>query len=127
MVKDNRLLPRGWTPNGPPGFTHAAVTAPVGHAADDPDFTDGSGSDTLTYDVPLPTGVATGGQVIATLYYQATPPSFLRDRFTTTPNGPNTQRLYYLASRLDLSQTHIPDWKLELASDAEMIPETDGG
>ena len=40
----------------------------------------------------------------ATLYYQATPPYYLNDRFKAAPNGAATQRLYYLASHLDLTE-----------------------
>lgn len=121
VVKDNRLLPLGWTPQGPPGFTLPETTAPEGSAAEDADFTDGSGSDTLVYDVPLPAGFQPGGRVLATLYYQATPPSYLRDRFTTVPEGPNTQRLHYLASHLSVEGTNIDDWKLRVAGDVERI------
>ncbi len=64
-IKDNRLLPRGWKPDGP----HARETAPVGVADDD--FV--GGGDTVTYRVALPAQTA---NVIATvwLHYQPIPP-----------------------------------------------------
>jgi len=45
-LKDNRLLPRGWKPDHP----DAARTVPVG-IGNDTDFR--SGSDTVTYDLPV--------------------------------------------------------------------------
>jgi hypothetical protein len=121
-VKDNRLLPRGWTRPGPPGFrpAWAEATAPHGDAAHDPDFTDGSGSDLVTYEVDLPPGFATGTVAIA-LYYQAIPPAYLRDRFTTAA-GRDTQRLHYLTSRLNLEGTNIRGWKLLVQSATGTVP-----
>ena len=48
-IKKNRLLPRGWKPDGP----HAAETKPHGSAAKDPDYLSGCGCDTIVYKVPL--------------------------------------------------------------------------
>jgi hypothetical protein len=52
------------------------------------------------------------------MYYQAIPPSWLHQRFTTAPGGQATKRLYYLASRLDLDGTSMEHWKLPLVSSA---------
>src|SRR5690606_26963959 len=77
VVKENRLLPRGWTASGPPGFDYAAETVPHGEAVRDPDF--GAGGDEVQYRIPL---AATGAVTVrAALYYQTIPPSYLRDRF----------------------------------------------
>lgn len=67
-TKDNRILPRGWKPDGP----HAADTRPVGTDGD-LDFADGA--DVVTYDIALP---ETAGDVlvIAQLQYQAIPPAW---------------------------------------------------
>jgi phosphoenolpyruvate carboxylase len=73
---------------------------PLG-VGDDPRYKDGSGSDEITYKVPL-AAIPRAAKVAATLYYQAIPPSYLQDRFTTA-DGYETQRLYYLASHLATS------------------------
>jgi hypothetical protein len=115
VIKDNRLLPIGWTKKGPSGFEYADETMPHGNVLDDPQFLDGTGSDVINYAITLPAG-AQPAQVVATMYYQSIPPSYLRDRFTTAPTGKATQRLYYLASHLNLQGTNITDWKLRLSS-----------
>ena len=51
----------------------------------------------------------------ATLYYQATPPFYLQDRFCTS-NSKDTKRLYYVAGKLDLSGTAAQDWKLRVVT-----------
>ena len=128
-VKDNRLLPIGWTEQGPdlsnprnwleaayaksipPKFLEA--TYPKGQARDDPNYRNGKGISIVKYDFPLPPGAAT---VTATLYYQAIPPYYLADRFRIGSNGPNTRRLYYLTSNLDWKDTPFANWKLMIAS-----------
>ncbi len=89
---------------------------------DDPDYASG-GEDTLTYAIPLadlPSG-ASPASLRATLYYQATPPFFLQDRFCTA-KGPDTERLYYLAGHLDLGGTAAEGWKLAIGSGQAAIP-----
>lgn len=124
--KDNRLLPHGArTPGTEPfraKFGDSEVTAafmkatlPEGKALDDPDFL--PGEDRTEYRITLPQGVNPASvKVSATLYSQSIPPYFLKQRFETAPQGPATQRLYYLASRLQTEGTLIEDWKLETAS-----------
>jgi hypothetical protein len=114
-VKDNRLLPLGWTRAGPPGFhpEWAEATAPRGDAAADPRFV--AGSHTVTYRVGLPRSVVQGGSVVARLYYQSVPPYYLKDRFATA-QGPEGQRLHYIASRLNVKGTAIESWKLLVQS-----------
>ena len=51
----------------------------------------------------------------ATLYYQATPPYFLQDRFCTSQSE-DTQRLYFLAGHLNLDDTPARSWKLKVVS-----------
>lgn len=137
-VKDNRLLPKGWSAAGPVGFKEAyspdpaeaqealAATHPEGDALQDEQFLDGSGSDIITYQPVLPAKVleqvAQGRplSVTAALYYQAIPPYYLQDRFTTA-QGENTQRLYYLTSHLNVRSTSIENWKLLTASDSAPV------
>jgi hypothetical protein len=118
-VKDNRLLPLGWTKQGPDpslngDFLHA--TWPKGDAEKDPDYNDGKGTDAVTYRIDLPPDVDPSRvSVRATLYYQSIPPYYLNDRFTAS-NGDATRRLYYFTSNLNLSETPMADWKIAIAS-----------
>jgi hypothetical protein len=121
-VKDNRLLPSGWTDEGPAGFTpeFAEATRPHGEAAHDADFIDGTGSDMVTYVANVPNSGNPPLQVRATLYYQSIPPRYLKDRFTQA-SGPATRRLHYLGSRLDDSTTPFPGWKFAVAADTRAV------
>lgn len=112
-VKDNRLLPKGWTLAGPPGMEAHFVeaTKPFGEAAEDPDFVDGTGSDTILYRMSLPDGAAGPFTVEASLYYQAIPPYYLQQRFEQA-RGPATQRLHHIGSLLDVKNSPFPQWKL---------------
>jgi hypothetical protein len=123
IVKDNRLLPYGWTPSGPPGFTEefAEATSPHGIAASDSDFTDGHGRDLISYVSKIPPGATGPFKVRATLYYQSIPPVYLNDRFNQA-DGPATRRLHYLGAHLDDSQTTFPNWKQLVSSDEEDVP-----
>lgn len=120
VIKDNRLLPRGWSEKGPgPGlkgkFLEATHPGPL--AKNDERYQDGSGSDVVTYKVNLPAGVDPNDcEVHVTLYYQSIPPYFLQSLFETAPNGPATQRLHYICSNMDLSDTPIKDWKLPVTT-----------
>lgn len=125
IVKDNRLLPRGWKKEGP----HPALrgeflraTHPCPTTSKDPRYTDGSGSDEVAYRVTVPPGVDPRRLTVrATLYYQAIPPYFLHSLFTTAPDGPATQRLHYICSNIDLRGTPIENWKLPVASATTVI------
>lgn len=67
--KDNRLLPKGWRPDGP----HASDTAPMGIGAD-VDFT--AGGDGVSFAVPLAED-APKVQVVAWVHYQPIPPHWV--------------------------------------------------
>jgi hypothetical protein len=120
IVKDNRLLPIGWTENGPDPSLNGRfleATHPEGSAAHDPDYEDGRGTDRITYQITLPPGVnAPNCTVHATLRYQAIPPYYLNARFSSAPGGDATRRLYYLTSNLELAGTSTEGWTLPLAS-----------
>ncbi len=124
--KDNRLLPQGWraasefASEGQVMQQFMAATDPHG-VGSDPDYQDQGaafpGEDNLTYRISLPEGVdAANLTVSATLYYQAIPPYWLHQRFKAAPDGPATQRLYYMASRLNLTGTPMENWKLKLVT-----------
>ena len=118
-VKDNRVLPSGWTEHGPdPSLNGRFLAATHAEAVDgDPDYVNGLGEDRITYRIELPPGVKPAQTTVqATLYYQATPPYYLNDRFRAAPNGAATQRLYYLASHVAFDGTPAEDWKLKITS-----------
>lgn len=127
QLKDNRLLPFGWTSTGPlnpdktpyipADYLHETHPVKVGG---DPSYADGSGTNVVRYEIPLSAFTARNVSVTATLYYQSIPPYFLRDRFTQAPNGPATQRLYYLTSNLQTKGTPIENWKLQITSASQV-------
>jgi hypothetical protein len=112
-IKKNRLLPRGWRPDGP----RAAETRPHGSAAKDPDYLNGCGCDTLIYKIPL-NRVPNAAKVRAQLFYQTIPPYYLHQRFNDTYDpakhnaAENTQRLMDFVARLNVGATEIHEWKL---------------
>jgi len=121
-AKDNRLLPSGFLPLEDrteialalgAGADLAQDVEPYG-VGDDPDYREGGG-DSLVYEVDLAELRGTPAAVQATLYYQATPPFYLQDRFCTSKSQ-DTQRLYFLAGHLNLEGTEAESWKLELVS-----------
>ena len=125
-MKDNRLLPAGFLPLDDRisiadalGANHelAEDVAPVA-VGDDPDYQTG-GADTVTYRVPLAQLRGRAVAVRATLYYQATPPYYLQDRFCTS-RSEDTARLYYLTGRLNVAATPIKDWKLQVGPSARV-------
>jgi hypothetical protein len=140
VVKDNRLLPRGWTPTvelarqeglGSPKLSaedlvhHVLPDLPDGKGGevDDPWYKPkaqgglGGGGDALTYAVPLADLLgAQPASVRVTLYYQAIPPFYLQDRFCSTPNQPDTERLFFVAGHANLDGTRAAGWKLQVVS-----------
>lgn len=133
QLKDNRLLPYGWTITGPlrpdntayipAAYLHQTQPENVGG---DPAYANGSGTNVVRYEVPLPPGMIAGMNannltVKATLYYQSIPPYYLNDRFRQAPNEPATQRLYYLTSNLQTKGTAIENWKFEIAKASQPI------
>jgi hypothetical protein len=117
-VKDNRLLPLGWTAKGPdPSLSGYFLEATYPHAVgDDGHYQDGSGTSVVTYEVPL-NGIDPASLTLtATIYHQSIPPYYLKMRFDEAPDYPATKRLYYLASNLNTSGTPIANWKLKIVS-----------
>ena len=129
IPKDNRLLPRGWTKEGPAPksfnreFLHA--TLPEGDAVSDPAYQNGSGTSIVRYEIPLSRLARANTSkltVKATLYYQSIPPYYLTQRFEQAPHAPATQRLFYLTSRLNTQGTPIEGWKLLVATSPARAP-----
>lgn len=119
-VKDNRLLPLGWTKQGPDPSSlngrYLEATYPHGTAKNDPDYASGKGIDRVQYRVILPPDVDTKNvSVRASLYYQNIPPYYLQQRFTIG-KGEATRRLYYIASNLNLNGSPMENWKILITS-----------
>jgi len=120
-VKDNRLLPHGYLPEAERidialalgADREMAIDAGSTAVGDDPDYADGanSGTDSLIYRVPAEDLDGTPASVRARLYFQATPPFYLQDRFCTA-QGDDRDRLYFMAGHLDLDGTTAEGWKL---------------
>ena len=70
----------------------------------------------MRYEIPLSAFAAKNLSVTASLYYQSIPPYFLNDRLSQAPNGPATQRLYYVTSNLQTKGTPIENWKFLIAT-----------
>ena len=125
-MKDNRLLPQGFLDLNVRRRIAAALGAEAdlaedaGAAAvgDDPDYRAG-GRDAIVYRIPLSELAGRPAAVQATLYYQATPPYYMQDRFCTTADD-DTRRLYYLAGNLPLAGTPAADWKLRVVTSGQI-------
>lgn len=130
--KDNRLLPAGWRPadafDGEILQQYMAATEPEGIGGD-PDYTRGrTGRDRVRYAITLPQGTdAARATVRVTLNYQAFQPYWLKRKFELSGDDPATQRLYYLASRLNTAGTVIDDWKLPLVTCTKTASRTSSG
>lgn len=119
-VKDNRLLPAGWSVRGPADLKipeqFLEATWPKGEAMKDPSYRSGKGQSIVRYEIPLPSGAnANNVSASVALYLQTLPPYFLADRYKT--GTPATGRLKYLATSLGtLAETDFENWKLLIAS-----------
>ena len=115
-LKNNRLMPHGWSEKGP----DAAETAPIGEAATDDHYKDGKGTDVLKYDIALKLPPEEQISVTATLYYQSIPPYYLKQRFKYI-DQPATRNLYYFIHELNLQRKEMKDWKLEIDQDSKTL------
>ena len=127
IVKDNRLLPRGWRSSGPPHpvpefYLHA--TYPKGRAASDPSYRDGLGHAIVRYVIPLPRGADIRSLALtASLYYQSWAPYFVAQRRAV--KGSASSRFAALIDHLDLRSTPLDDWKLLITRTSSVIaPQT---
>lgn len=118
IVKNNRLLPQGWSATGP----SAEFTQPEG-VNGDPNYSDGSGSSVVRYAIPLSSQLANAASVVATLYYQSIPPYYLRQRGESA-SGSDTDRLKNMVCYLNVNGTNspIPNWRLQIARASAAIP-----
>jgi hypothetical protein len=118
IVKDNRLLPQGWTPTGPKGLViphkYLESTFPI-NVNGDPQYANGSGKSIVRYVVTLPAGAtAQNVSVKVSVQYQSEPPYFLASRYGT--NTPATKRLQYLNTNMKLDDTPFASWKLQICT-----------
>jgi mono/diheme cytochrome c family protein len=123
-LKDNRLLPLGWSRTGPTPTLPAyflEATYPHGGASTDPRYLDGRGHAVVRYAIVLPRGVNTAHlRITATLYYESFTPQFLRDRSSGT--GTASVRLKVIVSNLDVANTALRDWKIRIGADSVALP-----
>lgn len=117
IVKNNRLLPQGWSATGP----SADMTKPVG-VNNDPNYSDGSGSSVVRYAIPLSSQLANAASIVATLYYQSIPPYYLRQRGESA-SGNDTDRLKNMVCYLNVNGNNspIPNWRLQIAKASAAI------
>ena len=96
----------------------------------DPDYAGAGsdGSDSLTYRIPVEALKGEPTSVRVTVYSQALMPAWLRQRFSLAAEAraaglttPETDRLLYVASRLELSGTGLDHWKLPLVTETRPI------
>jgi len=131
-IKDNRLLPKGaqssevFKDQGEVIYQFMQATDPNIESikGDSCYIASGNeklkGQDQIIYRVPLPNGGRCDNLSIkVTMYSQAIPPYYLKQRFSIAPEGEATQRLYYLASNLNLDSTIMENWKLPLVSSTQ--------
>lgn len=116
-VKDNRLLPKGWRAldGADPGIPADAHDDMMPHGTDgDTDYSGdaSAGADTTEYRIPL-AAIDGAASVEADLFYQTLPPYYLRDVFENG-DGVETNRLFYIASHLELAGTTIDNWRLRI-------------
>jgi hypothetical protein len=122
-IKDNRLLPVGWSLHGPKDLKipepYLDATLPVGDALKDPVYLAGKGQSIVRYEIPLPAGANSENvHASVSLYSQTMPPYFLADRYQT--DTPATKRLTFLANSLGtLDGTDYANWKLLIGSAAK--------
>lgn len=123
-LKDNRILPDGFLPIAERqsiamalgAGTDLAIEAGAFGVDGDPAY-EGGGFDSLTYEIDAATLSAEPASVQVRLYYQATPPFYLQDRFCTA-KGPDANRLFDMVGRLNLDDTPAEGWKLQVAETA---------
>ncbi len=161
IVKDNRLLPSGWLPDSAWQGTEERLGLNVKNMAEitkarlstpdpDPYYTDRAltvlGADTLRYLIPRSDLGATPDSVVARIRYQTIPPYYLLARFKDGVKdgryGPETQRLIYMASRLNLDlglkSTNVPivspesfqvmdGWTMVVSSTGRKVGASGGG
>jgi hypothetical protein len=114
--KDNRLLPAGWTMDGPEDLNmpdlYLESTRPKGEARKDKVYLQGKGQSIVKYVIPLPAGVDPASvHATVSLYSQTLPPYFLEDRYQTKTKA--TGRLQFLVNSLaTLDGTDYSNWKL---------------
>lgn len=119
-IKDNRLLPAGWSFNGPPDLKipefFLEATRPKGDAAKDPVYLAGKGQSIVRYEIAIPPNLQNQSvSVQVSLYLQTLPPYFLADRYQTATSA--TGRLKYLTGSLGtLNDTDFSNWKLLVAT-----------
>jgi hypothetical protein len=96
----------------------------------DPEYNEKPGGDSVRYRIPL-SKIAGAVSIEATLNSQAVTPSWLWERFSLANEAkkagfdtPATDRLYYLASTLNLDDSALKGWKFKVTTAKQPIPMT---
>lgn len=118
VLKDNRLVPTGFS------TSHFAydTTKIVGDAESDADFNytgsvEGSGTDMIQFHIPM-YGYTGDLNIVATLYYQAIPKTYLDEMFTySSPEISLFQGMFNATDQTPLLVTQIKDGNLFVAVD----------
>ena len=87
----------------------------------DPNYADGSGSNTVSCVVALNPKTSAAASVRATLYYQAIPPYYLQQR-ATDATGIDTERLKFYRQNLKVTGTKIENRKLRIVVAVHSVP-----
>jgi len=110
-VKDNRILPKGWSSSGP----FAEDTGPVALAGKKT-----AGVDLVSYSIPR-SAIPEAAAIRVALHYQSIPPYYLVDRASLLAAAPGvdhrgTDRLMYIALHLDTANPQVggANWKVPL-------------
>lgn len=109
-VKDTRLLPRGWSPDGPYADVTKLSILNQESQRSEPFKPETPGTRTIRYQ--LPDTLEDVAVVRASIFYQSIPPYYIQDRLAY--DTPETQRLYYMASHLSTEDTPIEGWVLPM-------------
>ncbi len=122
-IKNNRILPAGWSPTGP----HADKTRPVKLGGDPVAKPDQIGFDEITYKIPS-RAIPFGMSIRAEVFYQALPPYYLNERSRT--QGEASQRLTALTTSLKFTSntsaapSKIQGWRVSLGKSTQLRPQS---
>ena len=119
-VKDTRLLPQGWQPDGPYADVTQLSVLNTETAQTKPLNPETPGTRVVRYQ--LPQDLAQIDTVRATIFYQSIPPYYIQDRLQY--DTPEIQRLYYMVSHLNTEDTAVDGWVVKLVESELTVAES---
>lgn len=123
-LKDTKISPRGWRPDGPKGAETQPVTCPEGsESCGVPVNPRRPGWDSQHYEVTLAPGLPRPDKVAVTLHYQALPPRYLA---TLGVDGEHRKHLVEMVECLKKETEHrlFDGWTVPVA--CERVPASGG-